>query len=104
MTLPTANLASATRVQNLWLWERYYFNKERLALKNRGKVNEIDTYHGTRGADPFVISCSDEGIDIRYSHKGSWGIANYFTGYADMYANITTDNERQTYYGKSHYR
>lgn len=98
LTLPTANLLRVTRVQNMWLWEKYQFHKDMMALKNKGKVNEMVLYHGSRGANPHVICRGEEGLDIRYSSKGLWGIANYFTEnakYANDYAHsCMTTNER----------
>ncbi len=45
-------------------------------------------YHGTRGTKPAMVYNSKEGFDMRYSHGGTWGFANYFAvnaSYSDKY-------------------
>ena len=41
-------IAGITRIQNCWLWDMYCFNKDRLALKKKGVINEKELFHGTR--------------------------------------------------------
>ena len=78
VTLPRAMMTTILRVQNSWLWERYAFNRERIALKNKGMLNERDLYHGTGGIDPTMICKGEEGLDMRFSRDGLWGRANRY--------------------------
>ena len=71
-------IVGITRIQNCWLWDMYCFNKDRLALKNKGVINEKELFHGTRTTNPLEICLSEEGFDTRHSRNGSWGYANYF--------------------------
>ena len=91
LTLPRATMTTILRVQNSWLWERYAFNRERIALKNEGMLNERDLFHGTGGINPSIICKGEEGLDMRFSRDGLWGRANYFTEcaeYANRYAHV----------------
>ena len=88
-TLPTVAIVKVTRIQNKWLWERYMQHKQRLSLKNNGRVNEKELFHGTRSNDPKLIYEGEDGFDMRYSSPGMWGLANYFAAnasYSDRYA------------------
>ena len=87
-----------TRVQNMWLWEAYQFNKYRMERKKRGIHNELILYHGTRENNPMVICQGEDGFDLRLSNKGSWGVALYFaenSPYADRFAYITPEGDRE---------
>ena len=87
-----------TRIQNLWLWEAYCFNKYRMVQKNSGVANELMLYHGTKENNPMAICKGEDGFDLRLSNKGSWGIALYFSEsvcYADKFAHITSEGDRE---------
>ena len=49
------SVTQITRIQNLWLWEAYQFNKYRIQHKNRGIVNELTLFHGSKENNPMVI-------------------------------------------------
>ena len=73
------------RIQNSLLWDMYSFNKDRIAFKNKGIVNDTELFHGTRATDPLDLSLSEEGFDIRRSNIGYWGIANYLADIAKYF-------------------
>jgi hypothetical protein len=59
-----------------------------LETKNHETGSQL-LWHGTRDTDPDLIIESDEGFDIKFSHKGYWGRGLYFAknaGYSDNYA------------------
>ena len=88
-TLRNSRIITITRIQNMWLHEKYIQHRDRLALKNKGKINERELFHGTRGTDPKEIYDSEEGFDMRFSASGMWGQANYFASdasYSHLYA------------------
>ena len=88
-TLRNSRILTITRIQNMWLHEKYVQHRDRLALKNKGKINERELFHGTRGTDPKEIFDSEEGFDMRFSASGMWGQANYFASdasYSHLYA------------------
>ena len=64
-TLPQVGLVSLERIQNKWLWDRYYFAKERMHEKNKGLINEKWLFHGTRQNPPERIYRSEQGFDFR---------------------------------------
>lgn len=76
--IPFHKICSITRIQNKWLWEKYAIQKKRLDRKNGGCVNEKELFHGTRKNDPKLIYNGEDGFDMRYGAKGTWGVANYF--------------------------
>lgn len=87
-----ATVTNVVRVQNMWLWEAYNFNKRRMQKRNCGIVNEMELFHGTRCNSPLEIACGEDGLDVRLSNGGSWGHAIYLTDcalYADRFAHIT---------------
>ena len=89
-----------TRIQNLWLWEAYQFNKCRIIKKNDGVNNELILYHGTKENNPMIICKGEDGFDLRLSNKGSWGVVLYFsenTHYADRFAHITPEGDRELF-------
>ena len=93
-TLGTSQIATISRIQNSWLWDKYCSHKKRLNLKHGGKVNEMELFHGTRGNDPKVIYEGEDGFDMRYSNQGMWGQANYFAvnaSYSNAYSYRTPD-------------
>ena len=88
-TMSDATIVSIDRIQNQWLWQRYFQHKEMIREKNKGAVNEMELFHGTRNNDPKNIYSSKEGFDMRYSASGMWGQGNYFAvnaSYFDGYA------------------
>ena len=91
-TLTTANILKISRIQNVWLWEKYTNQKKLLHRKNKGRVNEMELFHGTRKNDPKLIYNGQDGFDMRMSNKGYWGQANYFavnSSYSDQYAFVS---------------
>ena len=91
-TLTTATILKISRIQNIWLWEKYTNQKKLLHRKNKGKVNEMELFHGTRENDPKLIYNGQDGFDMRMSNKGLWGQANYFavdSSYSDQYAFVS---------------
>lgn len=100
LTMPASRIIQITRIQNKWLWEKYMFQYKRLDIKNKGKVNELELFHGTRGNDPKVIYESEVGFDMRYSSIGMWGQANYFaqnSRYSHGYAHSTSDGFKEMF-------
>ena len=90
-TMPRARITAIKRIQNTWLWDRYVKHRERLKLKNSGRVNEMELFHGTRTNDPKLIYEGEDGFDMRYSDQGMWGMANYFAvnaSYSHQYAHV----------------
>ena len=88
-SLPTAHIKKVERIQNVWLWEKYCFSKERMHGQNKGIVNEKQLFHGTRSTAPEKIFKSRQGFDFRFCSRGMWGIGTYFAvkaKYSDNYA------------------
>lgn len=86
------------RIQNLWLWEAYDFNKARMAKRNSGRINEMYLFHGTSTTDPMEIACGEDGFDIRQSKGGKWGKAVYFAEsakYSDKFAYYTPSGDKE---------
>ena len=84
-------IMSVKRIQNTWLWGRYFQHRNRLHDKNDGVVNEKELFHGTRTNEPKLIYGGEDGFDMRYSAQGMWGKANYFAAkasYSNSYAHI----------------
>ena len=64
-------------------------------MKNNGKVNEMQLFHGTSKNDPRIIYESEFGFDVRMSKGGKWEWAIYFSedaSYCDRFAYHTTDS------------
>ena len=102
-TMPLSNIYQITRIQNIWLWGKYFFHQKRLSIKNNGNINELDLFHGTSTIEPRVIYESEVGFDMRYSSTGMWGQANYFAekaSYSDRYAHRTIDGFHEMFYAK----
>src|SRR3990167_7299902 len=97
-TLPSAQITSIQRVQNLFLQAKYYTELCYLSNKNDGNCNQKYLFHGTRGTDPKEILRSQEGFDSRLSSKTNlWGPGIYFAEeakYADGFA-FRTGTQRQ---------
>ena len=92
-TLNSASIKKVTRVQNLWLWEAYTFNRKRMCERSSGQVNERLLFHGSGAINPYDIACSEDGFDVRHSKQGSWGRAIYFAEkaqYSNYYAHCTS--------------
>ena len=99
-TMPNAKIATISRIQNIWLWDKYCEHKVRLHKKLSGKVNEMELFHGTRGNDPKVIYEGEHGFDMRYSNQGMWGQANYFAvnaSYSNDYCYRTSDGFKEIF-------
>ncbi len=100
LTMPGIAISQITRIQNVWLWEKYIHHKKMLHMKNAGKVNEKELFHGTRTNDPKNIYASEEGFDMRFSRQGMWGRANYFAenaSYSHSYAHVAQDGRREMF-------
>ena len=76
-TLPQKYIARIERIQNKWLWEKYYQHRDRMKRKNDGAINEKLLFHGTRETLPSTIYKDEEGFDMRFGNAGMWGIGNY---------------------------
>jgi len=88
-TLPSAQVAQVERIQNLWLWEKYCFSKQRMSEKYRGITNEKELFHGTSSTPPEKIFRSEQGFDFRFCSRGMWGTGAYFAvnaSYSNNYA------------------
>jgi len=88
-TMPRVLIHKILRVQNIWLWNRYYRECMAIKTKNAGKLNEHLLFHGTRNTDPVEIYNGEYGFDMRFSRKGLWGRALYFAEdaeYSNAYA------------------
>lgn len=98
-TMPaTTTVQGITRIQNTWLWDKYFNEKRRLDRKNGGGINERNLFHGTRTNDPELIYGVEDGFDTRLGMGGKWGRANYFAVsayYSNHFAHITEDNSRE---------
>ena len=49
-----------------------------MSHKGSEKVNEKELFYGSSSTAPEEIYKSEEGFDMRFSHKGMWGQGNYF--------------------------
>lgn len=97
-------VTQVTRVQNMWLWEAYNFNKMRMNKRNFGIVNEMYLFHGTRCNSPLEIACGEDGFDVRLSNGGSWGHAIYLSDsalYVDKFAHSTPTGEKEIILAKA---
>ena len=96
-TLPSAKILKLERIQNQWLWEKHTFSKQRMAVKNRGDVNEKELFHGTRSTPPEKIFKSEHGFDFRFASKRMWGEGTYFAinaQYSNNYAYSVGDTKQ----------
>ena len=98
-TLPSKHIIMIQRIQSKRLWENYHNHRERMKTKNgEDKINEMLLFHGTRNTPPDTIYHDEEGIDMRCSRTGMWGMGNYFAvnaSYSDDYAHHLSDGTRQ---------
>ena len=88
-SLPHAEIHEIIRIQNKWIWQQYVFERKRLHDKNKGAINEMELFHGSREAEPLSICNGMDGFDMRHSRGGRWGSANYFAStaqYADRFS------------------
>ena len=102
-TMPSSRIIEITRIQNKWLWEKYTFQRKRMNVKNGGRINELELFHGTRANDPKLIYENEIGFDMRYSNSGMWGQANYFAekaSYSNSYAHPRYDGSREMFFAK----
>ena len=102
-TMSDATIISIDRIQNQWLWQRYFQHKEMIREKNKSAVNEMELFHGTSSNDPKSIYSSEEGFDMRYSASGKWGQGNYFAvnaSYSNGYAYKDSSGHSQMFLAK----
>ena len=102
-TLPSKTIVKIERIQNKWLWEKYYQHSERMKRKNEGVINEMLLFHGTRNAPPSDIYQHEEGFDMRFGRAGMWGNGNYFAvkaSYSNKYAYRLSDGTQQVFLAK----
>ena len=88
-TMPSSTITDIQRIQNELIWKRYSFHKQYIEEKNKGTVNEMNLFHGSRENKPEDIYSGECGFDMRYSRQGMWGHANYFAvnaSYSHRYA------------------
>ena len=99
-TLPNATILKLERIQNEWLWKRYYFAKQRMIEKN-GLLNESKLFHGTSLTPPDKIYQSQQGFDFRCSGEmNMWGTGTYFAvnaSYSDSYSHQLANNEKEIF-------
>lgn len=75
-------------IQNSELWSVYKLGVTQ-TLKNHKIDNQKLLWHGTSGADPFLVYQGEEGFDMKFAHSGMWGRGLYFaanSSYSDPYA------------------
>ena len=63
-----------------------------------GRITEMDLFHGTGCNQPMEIVCSEDGLDVRHSCKGSWGYAIYLAetaSYANQFAHKLSSGESE---------
>ena len=102
-TLPQKCIVKIERIQNIWLWDKYYKHCDRMKIKCGGEVIEKQLFHGTRNTPPSSIYNNEEGFDMRFGSAGMWGIGNYFAvkaSYSDMYAHCLSDGTHQMFLAK----
>ena len=102
-TLPQKYIVKIERIQNKWLWEKYYQHRDRMKRKNDGVINEKLLFHGTRNTLPSTIYQDEEGFDMRFGRVGMWGNGNYFAvnaSYSDDYAHRLPDGTQQMFLAK----
>ena len=68
-SLPHAEIHEIIRIQNKWIWQQYVFERKRLH-KNKGAINEMELFHGSREAEPLSICNGMDGFDMRHSRGG----------------------------------
>ena len=103
VTLPQKYIVKIERIQNKWLWEKYYQHRDRMKRKNDRVINEKFLFHGTRNTLPSNIYKDEEGFDMRFGRAGMWGNGNYFAvnaSYSDDYAYRRPDGTQQMFLAK----
>jgi len=93
-TLSTKKIIKIERIQNKWLWEKYFSQKCLLEKKNKHKNNEYLLFHGTSKNTPQALYNGQDGFDYKFSDGGMWGRGTYFATnavYSDDYAFRTTE-------------
>ena len=98
-TMGGGKVRSIDRIQNSWIWKKYVFQKKRMEMKNNGRINEMELFHGTRGNNPLSIYEGEDGFDMQFCQSGMWGLANYFAvnaSYSHNYS-YTSGNGRQMF-------
>ena len=98
-TMGGGKVHSIDRIQNSWIWKKYVFQKKRMEMKNNGRINEKELFHGTRRNNPSNIYEGEDGFDMRFCQSGMWGLANYFAvnaSYSHNYS-YTSGNGRQMF-------
>jgi len=77
--MPDFTIVRVDRIQNKWLWEKYYFQKVRLEKKLLRRYNiEKMLFHGTSKTRPEQIYHGQDGFDPKFASKGLWGRGTYF--------------------------
>jgi len=100
-TLSSKKILKIERIQNKWLWEKYFFQKLLLEKKNKHKNNEYLLFHGTRNNSPQALYNGQDGFDYKFSDGGMWGRGTYFATnaiYSDDYSyTIAGGKEKQLF-------
>ncbi|XP_063303697.1 protein mono-ADP-ribosyltransferase PARP12-like [Pelobates fuscus] len=92
-TLPSMNINSIHRIQNLSLWEVYQWQKEQMKKHNGGnEVEEKQLFHGTN--DKLVDAICQQNFDWRIcgAHGTAYGKGSYFardSSYSHNYSQRT---------------
>jgi len=104
-TLSSKAIVKIERIQNKWLWEKYFFQKILLEKKNGHKNNELLLFHGTRSNPPQVLYNGQDGFDYKFSDGGMWGRGTYFATnavYSDSYSfQVPSTSEQQFFMAKA---
>lgn len=72
-TASQCKILKVQRIQNKWLWEQYFNEKQKLQKKIGNSVNEMELFHGTKNTQPRIIYNGEDGFDMRFSNAGMWG-------------------------------
>ena len=102
-TMPGHSIRQLQRIQRRRLWREYQLTLIRMRKKNKGKVNEMELFHGPRNTKPEIIYRSERGFDMRLASKGMWGSGCYFAekaSYSHAYAHVDGSNRRQMFLAK----
>ncbi len=81
-TLSNHVVCQLVRVQNTRQWELYRWERNEMRASGRfqGEVPQKTLFHGTRGADPYQVALSENGLEGRYSSRANWwGRGVYFS-------------------------
>jgi len=102
-TMPDFVIYQIERVQNKWLWEKYYVQKQRMEKKllRRHNIEKL-LFHGTSKTRPEQIYNGQDGFDPKFASDGLWGRGTYFAtsaSYSDWYAfEVPGTNLKQVFY------